>query len=79
MSADKCLEYDLVDDGYLDTVIDVSCPTCGKLGTIRLSESDVSEYRNPDTGELTGLGNLFDSLDARTDTWECACTVEDLL
>lgn len=49
-------DFTLIDDGTLDTV--VRCDNCGN--ETRLSLDCASDYRDPDTGELTQ--SAFDTL-----------------
>lgn len=49
-SEDKALEFDLIDDGTLDTVISVHCNDCDRVWEERFG--DTSDYRDSDTGVL---------------------------
>ena len=62
------LEYDLIDDGTLDTVVEVHCTVCDKTWEERFSQEYASNYRDPDSGDMIGLVELV----ADSDLW-CDC------
>ena len=67
----KALGFDLIDDGTIDTVIEVHCNNCDRVWEERFS--DTSDYRDPDTGILDF--NAF--LDAYADDIYCVCESEE--
>lgn len=54
----KCLEFTLLDDGTLDTVVEITCRKCGKTWEERFNGKLASYYRDPDTGEMLRLADL---------------------
>lgn len=65
------LQFSLLDDGTMDTVIAVYCPNCDRVWEERFG--DTSDYRDPDTGVLDF--DLF--LDVYTDGIYCECESKD--
>ncbi len=65
------LEYDLTDDGTMDTVVIVRCTECGASWDERIT--DTSDYRDED-GELN-LVALMEDTDI--ECLQCECGVED--
>lgn len=53
------LDYELIDDGTIDTVVEVRCMDCGRTWTERFS--DTFDYRDED-GDLD-LAALMDNED----------------
>ena len=52
-------DYQLIDDGTLDTVIRVTCSNCGETWEERVSQDTASQYRD-DSGELVNFVGLVD-------------------
>jgi len=62
------LEFDLVDNGTLDTVIEVHCTECDRTWEEVFSQEYASEFRDSDTGEL--------DMDAFIDGYDVTCECE---
>lgn len=54
--------YCLLDDGTLDTVVEVTCERCGRVSTERISHGAAAAYRHAVAGELLHFGQLCDDL-----------------
>ena len=62
--------YQLLDDGTIDTVIRVECLDCGGAWVERIGQEWAAEYRDKTTGELVDFRGLsLDYLDG------CPCDI----
>jgi len=60
---DDNLDFTLLDDGTLDTVVEVTCMRCGKTWEERFDGECASYYRNPETGAMVDLLAFVEGFD----------------